>query len=340
MYVERNASRFAVRTGGSILFALLSATASPTFAALTASMVTDFPTTPTVGQTYNVSLVITNTSSPTSPDCSALFTDACQDEIVTNIKLAPSCTQMAGPMCVAVEPGIFSITSATVDVSPQNNACTGPITVTVSSDVVSFNLNNQVTLSGPQSGGFSAVCKIDFPVTVLKLPTIDTDPAPGIQTMQAATADLQGDEIMNTSKACGVGAGAPCLGRPMFVIGDAELHRAGLDTVNFWGSQWWKNNVMSGAVSNGVASFKGYASDSDSFCGGMWETRPGNSSNPPDTIPDDVLIIVTDTVNKDGPDITGDIKQILVVHSDGGYGPNPGHRGNGLVTAVLCPLQP
>ena len=33
-----------------------------------------------------------------------------------------------------------------------------------------------------------------------------------------------------------------------------------------------------------------------------------------------------------------DIKQIVIVHQDGGYGPNPGHRGNGPVTSVFCTL--
>ena len=124
---------------------------------------------------------------------------------------------------------------------------------------------------------------------------------------------------------------------PLFVIGNVEPHAVG-DVVNFWGAQWWKNNSMSGVVSKGVASFKGYASNANDFCGGRWESRPGNSSDPPATIPDDVAIIVTDTVLKNGPNISGTIKQILLVHHDGGYGPNPGHRGNGPVTTVLCSL--
>ncbi len=122
---------------------------------------------------------------------------------------------------------------------------------------------------------------------------------------------------------------------PLFVIGDVEPHAIG-DVVNFWGAQWWKNNFMSGFVSNGVASFKGYANKAEDFCGGRWESRPGNSSDPPATIPDDVAIIVTDTVVKDGPNISGTIKQIVLVHHDGGYGPNPGHRGNGPVTTIVC----
>ena len=122
---------------------------------------------------------------------------------------------------------------------------------------------------------------------------------------------------------------------PLFVIGDVEPHAVG-DVVNFWGAQWWKNNFMSGFVSKGVASFKGYANKAEVFCGGRWESRPGNSSGPPATIPDDVAIIVTDTVLKVGPNISGTIKQILLVHHDGAYGPNPGHRGSGPVTKIIC----
>jgi hypothetical protein len=122
---------------------------------------------------------------------------------------------------------------------------------------------------------------------------------------------------------------------PLFVIGDVEPHAVG-NVVNFWGAQWWKNNLMSGPVSKGVASFKGYASNAQDFCGGRWESRPGNSSKPPATIPDEVAIIVTDTVVKNGPNISGTIKEIVIVTHDGKYGPAPGHRGSGPVTRILC----
>lgn len=126
-----------------------------------------------------------------------------------------------------------------------------------------------------------------------------------------------------------------CAPAAVFVIGDVEPHDIG-DVVNFWGAQWWKNNFMSGFVSKGVASFKGFAAQNDNFCGGHWTSLPGNSSNPPATIPEFVQIIVTDTVLKNGPNISGNIKEILLVQQDGGYGPNPGHRGNGPVTTVIC----
>lgn len=122
----------------------------------------------------------------------------------------------------------------------------------------------------------------------------------------------------------------------VFVIGDAEASDVGA-TVNFWGAQWWKNNQMSGVVGNGVASFKGYATTSDNVCGGIWQSRPGNSYDPPDTLAADIAVIVTSTVVKNGAVIRGDIKRIVMVHQDGGYGPNPGHDGNGVVTTtVVC----
>jgi hypothetical protein len=129
--------------------------------------------------------------------------------------------------------------------------------------------------------------------------------------------------------------GPPVL--PVFVIGDVEPHAVG-NTVNFWGAQWWKNNVMSGLTSPGAsrASFKGFATRATLLCGGAWESRPGNSSDPPATIAPDIAVVVTSTVVKDGPNLSGNIKQIVVVHQDGGYGPNPGHAGNGQVTSIVC----
>jgi len=128
----------------------------------------------------------------------------------------------------------------------------------------------------------------------------------------------------------------PALPIPLFVIGDKEAHGIGT-TVNFWGAQWWKNNQMTGTVDDGVASFKGFASSAQNICGGTWSSQPGNSSDPPFPISDNIAIIVTSKVLKDGNAISGDIKQILLVHQDGHYNDNPGHEGNGTVISVLCP---
>ena len=122
---------------------------------------------------------------------------------------------------------------------------------------------------------------------------------------------------------------------PLFVIGDVEDHGID-DVVNFWGAQWWKNNQMSGETDPGYESFKGYASSADNFCGGVWSTQPGNSSNPPASIPTDLAIIVTSKVLKSGNTISGNIKEIVIVHQDGNYDDNPGHAGGGPVTHIYC----
>ena len=143
----------------------------------------------------------------------------------------------------------------------------------------------------------------------------------------------------------------------MFVIGDlvqwtlvadnpaaikaASKPRVG-NTVNFWGSQWWKNNPMSQFTTSGWPSFKGYAYPlqvtfpAGSPPCGHWYSRVGNSPPPPATIPDLVGIIITNNVIKNGPDLEGDIQKIVVVRSDGGYSSNPGHDGNGPVVRIVC----
>jgi len=128
---------------------------------------------------------------------------------------------------------------------------------------------------------------------------------------------------------------------PVFVIGDVEPHAVG-NTVNFWGAQWWKNNMMSGTQSPGAsrASFKGFATRSELLCGGSWQSLPGNSPPPPASIAADIAVVVTSTVVKDDPNLGGNIRQVVMVHQDGGYGPNPGHAGNGQVTSIVCTTTP
>lgn len=81
-----------------------------------------------------------------------------------------------------------------------------------------------------------------------------------------------------------------------FVIGDL-VSLAGGSTVNFWGSQWSRNNPMSGG--SGPNSFKGFENSSAlPQCGDTWTTRPGNSSNPPATVPGNMAVIVSSYVQK------------------------------------------
>jgi hypothetical protein len=120
-----------------------------------------------------------------------------------------------------------------------------------------------------------------------------------------------------------------------FVIGDLDAVVG--NTVTFWGAQWWKKNHLSGGTA--PASFKGFANCTNPnppACGGTWQSDPGNSSGPPDTVPADMTVIVSSLITKSGPIESGDIPMMVTIHTDPGYGPNPGHEGTGTVTAVVC----
>jgi hypothetical protein len=121
-----------------------------------------------------------------------------------------------------------------------------------------------------------------------------------------------------------------------FVIGDGNAVVG--NHVIFWGAEWADNNSLSGG--HAPASFKGFASATSpnpASCGGAWTSNPGNSSAPPSSIPSLIPVIVTSSITKSGPTISGNIPQIAIVLTDPGYEPNPGHTGTGTVVAVVCP---
>ena len=47
-------------------------------------------------------------------------------------------------------------------------------------------------------------------------------------------------------------------------------------------------------------------------------------------------VLVASSVTKHGSTVSGDISHIVVVKTDPGYAPNPGHPGTGTVVAVFC----
>ena len=118
-----------------------------------------------------------------------------------------------------------------------------------------------------------------------------------------------------------------------FVISD--LKDISGHSVYWWGAQWWKNDHLSGGLA--PASFKGFENGMGSpWCGQTWTTRPGNSSKPPRTVPAYMAVIVASHIVKQGPVISGDIVHIVMVRTNPGYGPNPGHPGTGTIVATLC----
>ncbi len=120
--------------------------------------------------------------------------------------------------------------------------------------------------------------------------------------------------------------------------------------VNFWGSQTWKTNQFSGP-NNAPASMKGYINNAPSDlgkppaagssspgygCGEKWTSDPGNSSNPPSTIPNYLVVIVSSQITQTSSTESGNIVHVVVVQVEPSYGPAPGHTGWGPIVAWLC----
>jgi hypothetical protein len=153
---------------------------------------------------------------------------------------------------------------------------------------------------------------------------------PGTDTLRATVTNIAGAIPSNTVAVTWVlfapGGGA-------FIISDLKDVSGG--AVYWWGAQWWKNDHLSSGLA--PASFKGFEkSNLSPWCGQTWTTRPGNSPKPPRTVPGMMAVIVSSHITKRGPVISGDIVHIVLVHTNPGYGPNPGHKGTGTIIATVC----
>lgn len=116
------------------------------------------------------------------------------------------------------------------------------------------------------------------------------------------------------------------------IIGD--LNSATGSAVEYWGAQWAGTNALSGGPA--PDAFKGFASTAPQACGGTWSSGPGNSPGPPATVPSYMGVIVSSSVGQSGSSMAGNVPMIIVVKTNPGYGPAPGHAGSGTVVAVFC----
>jgi hypothetical protein len=150
----------------------------------------------------------------------------------------------------------------------------------------------------------------------------------------AISASFAGDAFYLPSSASAQSVVFAFLGSGSFVLGDHSAAGA----VTYWSAQWSTANSLSGGPA--PDSFKGFAATLGAeppACGMAWTTAPGNSSRPPAAVPSYMGVLVASAVSKAGPVISGDGPSIVVVKTDAGYGPAPGHTGTGTVVATFCP---
>jgi hypothetical protein len=155
---------------------------------------------------------------------------------------------------------------------------------------------------------------------------------PGTDTVQASVTNPAGTITSNTVQVTWTAPFAP--GGGAFVIGDQNS--AAGSAVTFWGAQWAHLNSLSGGPA--PASFKGYAlNPTTPSCGATWSTDPGNSAPPPaGPLPKYMAVIVTSSAAKSGPTISGNTPHIVIVKTNPGYAPDPGHAYTGTVVSQVC----
>jgi hypothetical protein len=180
---------------------------APTIAqgAVIAAAGPDFPSSVTVGKTYDASLTVFNLNQGgeiglTNQLCNVGEAAPCGGAAERGLQLAPTCGVLTSSACTTGDPGVFQL-SSTGTGQPggvPGTSCAGivfDITPIVGDPFGSVRFTpqiagNHVILPGRASAAAPvAFCQIAFKFTVLKSPTIDQDPnasAPGIQTGSAA----------------------------------------------------------------------------------------------------------------------------------------------------------
>jgi len=191
----------------------------------------------------------------------------------------------------------------------------------------SFN-KTSCTLSG---SGSSASCSVTY--------TPGSTPAEPART-DTITATYKGDSTHEISKGTTtvIVISPTALAHGSFVIGDQNATIGNVVTfsdVEWWGSNWWKENSLSGG--RAPSDFKGFAESSPSppTCGETWTTNTGNSSGPPATVPEYMEVIGASKITQSGSTVTGNAPKLAVVKTNPGYLPDPGHKGTGKVVAVI-----
>jgi hypothetical protein len=158
------------------------------------------------------------------------------------------------------------------------------------------------------------------------------------------TTTITDDGGATATAICKVLIGAfPTANGGTFVVGDLEATGPGA-ALTWWSSQWAKINQMSGGPA--PASMKGFAGFEDmplpagvplqKLCGMTWTTDTGNATPPPQTVPGDMFVIVSSHITQNGSVISGDIKELILVHNNPGYAPDPGHTGSGTEVILVC----
>jgi len=253
--------------------------------------------------TYHVTVTITDTDNP-SNTATANSTANVADAALT-----------AAPACSATSLLSYNGLTATF------TDAAGPLFGTLSDFSATINWGDGNITAGTVTGANGAYA----------VSGSHTYATTGTFTITTTIKDVGGQTVTTSCNTLGF-TFAP--GGGSFVIGDKD---AAIGTsVTFWGAQWAKLNSLSGGTA--PASFKGFAeAPLTPACLIGWSFDPGNSTPPPPgPLPAFMGVIVTSSASMHGTATSGNTVHIVIVQTNPGYAPDPGHAGTGTVLAVFC----
>ncbi len=155
-------------------------------------------------------------------------------------------------------------------------------------------------------------------------------------------ASFAGDRYYAPSSATKTAIAFTFPSRGAFTLGDQTVASASATTpVTWWADNWSSLNSVSAGPA--PSALKGFAANirlptttPAAQCASSWTTTGGDSSPPPSTVPSYMGTVVTSAVTKSGATISGNPVKIVVVKTNPGYVPNPGHHGTGTIIATYC----
>jgi len=174
------------------------------------------------------------------------------------------------------------------------------------------------TMSGPDGGPFTVSGAHAYQST-------------GIFSVTTTVNDAGGS---STSASCNTLIYAFPSGAGAFAIGDQNSAIGAV--VTFWSAKWSKLNSLSGGSAPG--RFNGlWQSSAMPTCTVGWEVTARTSDAPPaGPLPVYMGVIVNSSVRQSGSTDSGSAVHLVIVRTNPGYEPDPGHAGTGMVVAQIC----
>jgi hypothetical protein len=260
------------------------------------------------------------------------FFEGSGDSDAFEITHEESTTTYTGPTVILAGTGVTATLKAQLveDGANDDDGDGGPFPASPSGQTISFTLGSQSCSAATNAAGV-AQCTVSVP------PSLGLGP-------QTVTATFAGDAYYLPSSDSDSVIVFAFPSKGAFVLGDATVAAATpTTTVTWWSDAWRSLNSLTGGLA--PLSFKGFAGTVNTLptaspanvCGTRFRTLPGNSPPPVSDIPSYMGVIVSSAVTKTGNVIDGNWGRIVVVRTDAGYNPAPGHPGTGRLVATFCP---